>query len=195
MGRSTNNQRLSRARATRPGLGWIQLLLHGRKDEGTRRTERSGDAQKDAQGRLALTAFELAVVGAVNAGGECECILSNTPFDTHRTGHTAKRPRNLWVKGGRSRRLLLVLRGGLGDSGGRGHRTRLPVTQSSDHGIYAVPERRANVADVEGKRPFMGRQASEAPSRGARAHGHGKRPNWFKDLLAAGKTAEDLLVK
>ncbi|PZP28222.1 MAG: histidine biosynthesis protein [Roseateles depolymerans] len=25
--------------------------------------------------------------------------------------------------------------------------------------------------------------------------GHGKRPNWFKDALAAGKTAEELLIK
>ena len=25
--------------------------------------------------------------------------------------------------------------------------------------------------------------------------GHGKRPNWFKDLLAAGKTPDELLVK
>jgi len=55
----------------------------------------------------------------------------------------------------------------------------------------AAPKRRA--AAKPGK-------AAAAPAKysdgaGRTWTGHGKRPNWFKEALAAGKTAEDLLIK
>lgn len=50
-----------------------------------------------------------------------------------------------------------------------------------------------------GKRAAVGRQSMGAPKyhdgAGRTWTGVGKRPNWFKDALAAGKKAEDLLVR
>ena len=48
---------------------------------------------------------------------------------------------------------------------------------------------------AKGSAGKVGLPAKYANGTGSTWSGHGKRPNWFKDALAAGKTAEDLLIK
>lgn len=57
-------------------------------------------------------------------------------------------------------------------------------------GTAASAKRRAAARGVEGASP-----AKYTDGAGRTWTGHGKRPNWFKDALAAGKTAQDLLIK
>lgn len=60
---------------------------------------------------------------------------------------------------------------------------------------------KAGGADVGGRKPRKASKVAKAPSVAKYSDGAdrtwsgvGKRPNWFKDALATGKTAEDLLI-
>ncbi len=54
-------------------------------------------------------------------------------------------------------------------------------------------------AKLRGRKAASGKKAPLPPKyrseSGQTWSGHGKRPNWFKDALARGKVADDLLVK
>ena len=74
---------------------------------------------------------------------------------------------------------------------------------AADLGLAPKPGARAPKATAKaGKRGALKRKASKTArpikyrdDAGNTWVGHGKRPKWFVDALAAGKTAEDLLVK
>lgn len=74
------------------------------------------------------------------------------------------------------------------------------LTPADLFGKTAGPVRRqpaARTAARQGKATKPAKTPSPAKYRDDAGHqwtGIGKRPNWFKDALAAGKTAEDLLV-
>ena len=63
----------------------------------------------------------------------------------------------------------------------------------------AKPKRgRASTKTVSAKKPLKAAKVASVPKYGDGTgrtwSGVGKRPNWFKDALAAGKSAEDLLI-
>jgi len=59
-------------------------------------------------------------------------------------------------------------------------------------GPKAAKKPRASPKAVAKKAPAAAKYQDDT---GRTWSGHGKRPNWFKDAITGGKTAEDLLIK
>ncbi len=67
------------------------------------------------------------------------------------------------------------------------------LTERELFGRLGVGAKKAGRTPAAGKRkPGVVRYRDDA---GNSWTGHGKRPNWFKDAIASGKTPEDLLVR